>query len=168
MRIFFAGPLTDLKNPPLTKAFYKKLGDSAKAKGFDYFWAYQRGTDPEENPDVPPSRIYQVDTYELEESDIMIAYVGEPSTGTGIEIEYARQHNIPVYYMYEKGKIISRMILGSPAVRGIIIFTDEEDALRQLDNLLAQVHQYAVPPRLIPENSVLVGSASAKPPIMSQ
>lgn len=136
MRIFFGGPLTDLKNPESTKAFYAKLAEVAKSHGFDYYWAWQRGTDPELNPDVPPERVYQIDTYELEKSDLMVAYAGEPSTGTGQEIEYAREHRIPVYLLYPKSAKVTRMLLGSPVVKGEIIYENEADALRQFSVLL--------------------------------
>jgi len=136
MRIFFAGPLTDLKNSEETKAFYTKLAEVATQTGFDYYWAFMRGTDPELNPDVPASRVYQIDTYELETSDLVIAYVGEPSTGTGIEIEYARTRNIPVYLLYEDQKPISRMLLGSPIIKDHIVFSSKEDACEKLKTLL--------------------------------
>lgn len=141
MRIFFGGPLTDLHNREETKEFYKKLSAVAEANGYEYYWAFLRGTDPEENPDVPPARVYQIDTYELERSNLMIAYVGEPSTGTGQEVEYARTHNIPVYLLFEKGKRISRMLLGAPNIKGTIEFADEQDAMRQLDTLLKSLKQ---------------------------
>lgn len=139
MRIFFGGPLTNLTDKDATKQFYKKLADVATSNGCEYYWAFMRGTDPEENPDVPASRVYQIDTYELEKSDVMIAYVGEPSTGTGQEIEYARDRNIPVYLLFEKNKGISRMLLGAPNVKGTIEFSDEADALAQLDALLKKL-----------------------------
>jgi nucleoside 2-deoxyribosyltransferase len=139
MRIFFAGPLTDLKDSDKTKTFYTKLGKVATQAGFDYYWAFMRGTDPELNADVPSSRVYQIDTYELETSDLVIAYVGEPSTGTGIEIEYARTRDIPVYLLYEEGKHISRMLLGSPIVKSSIVYSSEEDACEKLKTLLSSI-----------------------------
>ncbi len=139
MRIFFAGPLTDLKRPDQTKIFYHKLADVAKAHGFDYFWAFLNGTDPIKNPGVSPTEVYAIDTRELEHSDFMVAYMGEPSTGTGIEIEYAHTHHIPVYILYEKGKRISRMLRGCPAVKKEVVFTSEENALTQFDTLLSQL-----------------------------
>ena len=139
MRIFFAGPLTDLANPEKTKVFYKKLAEVATANGFDYYWAFMRGTDPELNPEVLPSRVFQIDTYELEESDMMIAYVGEPSIGTGQEVEFARERKIPLYLLYEADKRISRMLLGSPNVKGTIEFTSEDDAFAKVDALLKKL-----------------------------
>lgn len=136
MRIFFAGPLTDLKHPIETKAFYRRLARVARANGFHYYWAFLKGTDPIKNPEVSPAEVYKVDTYQLNHSDFMVAYMGEPSIGTGIEIEFANSHHIPVYIMYEKGKRISRMLRGCPAVKKELVFTTEKDALTQLDGLL--------------------------------
>lgn len=136
MRIFFAGPLTDLKNPETTKAFYLKLAKIARVNGFDYFWAFLNGTDPIKNPEITSRDVYKRDIAELEKSDIMVAYVGEPSTGTGLEIEHAHHKDIPVYLLYEKGRPVSRMLLGCPAVKKEIIFTDEKDALHAFDSLL--------------------------------
>lgn len=136
MRIFFAGPLTDLKDPEKTKLFYKHLAQTASGCGFDYFWAFMNGTDPVLNPDVSPQDVYERDMNELQKSDLMITYVGEPSTGTGLEIEYAFNHHIPVYILYEKDKRISRMLRGCPAVKKELIFSGEDDALRQFKDLL--------------------------------
>lgn len=139
MNIFFAGPLTDLKKPDATKAFYKKLAGIAQTHGYNYFWAFLNGTDPILNPEVTPHDVYRRDTSQLEKSDLMIAYVGEPSIGTGLEIEYAYNHHIPVYILYEKDKKISRMLRGCPSVKGEIAFTDQADAYKKIDELLAKL-----------------------------
>ncbi|MDP1722198.1 MAG: XRE family transcriptional regulator [Candidatus Gottesmanbacteria bacterium] len=136
MRIFFAGPLTDLKNPEATKVFYLKLAGVATSNKFQWFWAFLNGTDPIKNPEVPANVVYETDLEELAKSDLMVIYLGEPSTGTGQEIEYAKEHNIPAYLLYEKGTRITRMVLGSPNIKGTIEFTSESDALAQLDTLL--------------------------------
>lgn len=140
MRIFFAGALTGLKNPKKTKAFYCRLADAAQKAGFTCFWAFLEGTDPIKNPDVSVSKVYETDTYQLSRSDLMVAYVGELSTGTGIEIEFANNKRIPVYLLYEKGKQISRMVRGCPAIKKEIVFTDEADALAQFGALLGKLH----------------------------
>ncbi len=136
MRIFFAGPLTDLKNPEKTKVFYTQLATVAEEAGFEYFWAFLNGTDPIKNPDVPPSDVYHRDIEELDNSDIMIAYIGEPTTGTGMEIEHAHQTNKPVVILYEQERNISRMLRGCPGIVKEIVFTSQEDACRQLKEFL--------------------------------
>src|SRR5690348_1535403 len=117
MRIFFGGPLTELKDKEKAKAFYRRISEVAVKNGIDGYWAFLNGTDPQLNPDVTPATVYTTDLSELQKSDLMIAYIGEPTTGTGQEIEYAKEHNIPVYLLYEKGKNITRMALGSPNIK---------------------------------------------------
>lgn len=136
MRIFFAGPLTDLKHPDKTKSFYGKLAEIAKANGFEYFWAFQNGTDPNVERIISAKEVYTRDSKELLKSDLMVAYIGEPSLGVGVEVEIAHTHNIPVYVLYEKDRWTSRMLRGCPAVKKELIFTDENDALTQFDTLL--------------------------------
>jgi len=136
MRIFFAGPLTELTHTDETKTFYKQMARVAETNGFTSYWAFLNGTDPLKNPGVPPNTVYTTDLNELGKSDLMIAYIGQPTTGTGQEIEYAREHNIPVYLLFEKYKPVSRMVLGSPNIKGTLEFTSESDALSQLDTLL--------------------------------
>jgi len=137
MRIFFAGPLTNLPNPEQTKAFYVKLAECAKTLGFEYFWAFLSGTDPIKNPDVLPIEVYKRDIMELDKSDLMVAYMGEPSTGTGIEIEHANETGKPIIILYEKTKKVSRMLRGCPAVKKEIAYESEDDAIRQLTAYLA-------------------------------
>lgn len=139
MHIFFAGPLTNLKDPDATKAFYEHMDAVAKKLGHTTFWAYKSGTDPVKNPGVSPEDVYKRDIQALEKSDIMVSYMGEPSTGTGIEIEHAEEKKIPVVLVYEKGTHVSRMTRGNPAVVKEIVYESETDALTQLEAYLATV-----------------------------
>lgn len=139
MKIFFAGPLTDLKNPTETKTLYQKMASVAKSLGFTYFWAFLNGTDPVANPDVLPQDVYTRDIQALDTSDIVVAYLDEPSTGTGIEIEHANKTKKPVVILYSQGKPISRMLRGCPAVKKEIVFSSHEDALTQLHDYLTSL-----------------------------
>jgi len=136
MRIFFGGPLTTMKDIEGTKQFYIRMAEIARNNGVESFWAFLNGTDPIKNPEVPSNTVYTTDLEELEKSDVMIAYVNEPTTGTGQEIQYAQDHGIPVYLMYKKENTISRMVVGSPNIKGSIAYSSEDDALTQLDSLL--------------------------------
>lgn len=139
MRIFFAGPLTNLVDPVTTKNFYTKMSVVAKNTGFDSFWAFKSGTDPVKDPGVDPEYIYYKDLSELEESNLMIAYIGEPSAGTGQELEYAREHNIPIILVYPKSQHVSRMVIGNPAVIDTIAYDSEEGALEKLQDILKKI-----------------------------
>ena len=144
MRIFFGGPLTDLKEKEKTKAFYRRMALVAEENGYEWFWAFLNGTDPVKNPEVPSEVVYETDLAELAKSALMIVYLGEPTTGTGQEIEYAKEHNIPVYLLFEQGKQITRMVLGSPNIKEEIEFTSEDDALSKLDSLLKRLKNQSV------------------------
>ena len=72
MRIFFAGPLTDLRNPDQVKAFYRKLAEVPKKHDIEYFWAFLNGTDPIANPDVPAKEVYHVDKEQLENLHVLL------------------------------------------------------------------------------------------------
>ncbi len=74
-------------------------------------------------------------------SDLLIAYVGQPSIGVGMEIAYADVHNIPIILMYKEGDIISRFPRGVPALKKIIKYKDENDAIEQLANFLQEFKQ---------------------------
>jgi nucleoside 2-deoxyribosyltransferase len=137
MKIFFGGPLTDLKDKEGTKHFYIHMAEVAHKHNVDSFWAFLNGTDPVKNPEVPSGVVYEADLAELDRSDVMIVYIGEPTTGTGQEIEYAREHGIPVYLFYEEGKKITRMLLGSPNVKGELKFSTQDEALEKLDTLIS-------------------------------
>jgi len=138
MKIFFSGALTNLKNPESTKIFYEKLDAVAKTAGCETFWAYKSGTDPVKNPEVTPQEVYERDIKALESSALMISYMTEPSTGTGMEIEHANGIGKPVVILYEKGSHVSRMLRGCPAIKKEIIYTDQTDACNQLTEFLSQ------------------------------
>ncbi len=137
MKIFFSTPLTNLADPERSKQFFNKLDALAKDMGFGTFWAFLSGTDPILNPEVKPREVYRRDIKALDESDLMIAYVGEPSTGVGIEIEHANKTGKSVVILYEEGKRVSRMLRGCPAVKEEIVFTSEEDAISKLRSYLS-------------------------------
>jgi len=139
MKIFFSGPLTNLANPDATKAFYEKLDVASRSLGFDTFWAYKSGTDPVKNPEVTPQEVYDRDIKALDESDLMVSYMGEPSTGTGVEIEHAHMTDKPVVIIYPKGIPVSRMMRGCPAVKKEIVYETEDDAIRKLEAYLSSL-----------------------------
>ena len=141
MRIFFAGPLTNLQNPDKTKAFYDELGMIAQNLGFEFFWAFRNGTDPILNPEVTPQEVFKRDTEELAKSDLMVAYVGEPSVGTGEEIEFAREKNIPVVLMYEQTQPVSRMLRGNPIIKKELVYTTDEEGIRLFTEFLKELSQ---------------------------
>ncbi|MFA5127907.1 MAG: hypothetical protein WC457_02815 [Patescibacteria group bacterium] len=126
------------------KAFYAAVADKCKGvigvRGFVPHEHY----DPVANANFTPQ---QVDCAERRQvckcSSVVIVVALAPSWGGGIEVEMANQNGVPVIILCEKDKLekrlVSRLLRGNPAVREVIAFKNEEDALLQLSNALRKL-----------------------------
>lgn len=136
-RLYVSGALTGIENLIGIKAFYEAIGLLAEEIGFQPYVPHIN-TDPITNPNVTPRQVFEVDKNQVSASDLVIAYVGYPSLGVGMELAYAETNSIPVILLYEKGKGISRFPRGIPTIICEIHFNDYEDALTQIKNVLKQ------------------------------
>ena len=134
-KIYISGALTDIKNVTEIKAFYESIGQICKEIGSQAYVPHLN-TDPIANPDLSPREVFETDKHQVTNSDLVIAYLGYPSFGVGMELAYAEVNAIPVILMYERGKKISRFPRGLPTVIYEIQFDDCEDALTQLKSFL--------------------------------
>ena len=80
-----------------------------------------------------------MDRARVSEADIMIAYVGVPSFGVGLEIEFARQAGTKVILLYAESDTVSRLPRGNPAVVHEIVLSDFNQALGKLDKYLTSL-----------------------------
>ena len=135
--IYVSGALTGIENPERIKAFYETIGSLCEEIGFEAYVPHIN-TDPINNPDISPRQVFETDKSQVTASDLVIAYVGYPSFGVGMELAYAETNSIPIILLYEKGKEISRFPRGIPTVIVEIQFKDYEDALTQLKSVLEQ------------------------------
>lgn len=136
-RVYISGALTGLAEPATTKAFYEAAAAACVEAG-NVAYVPHLATDPVEYPELSARDVYILDRRQVVESDLVIAYVGFPSIGVGMEIEIAHQNGIPVLLLVEEGAPLSRMARGCPAVTGEIHFTGQEDALQQLRDWLSE------------------------------
>ena len=65
---------------------------------------------------MPDTDIYKRDTSWIQECDLVIAEVTNPSLGVGYEIAYAEQLNKPILALYKLGTNLSAMISGNPQI----------------------------------------------------
>lgn len=136
-KIYISGALTGIENPAAIKAFYETIGSLCKEIGLEAYVPHIN-TDPINNPDISPRQVFETDKHQVSTSDLVIAYLGSPSFGVGMELAYAETNSIPIILLYEKGKGISRFPRGIPTVIFEIQFNDYEDALTQLKSVLEQ------------------------------
>jgi nucleoside 2-deoxyribosyltransferase len=135
--VYISGALTGIEQPEEIKAFYEAIGSLCQETGFQAYVPHTN-TDPIKNPDLSPHKVFETDKHQVSTSDLVIAYLGCPSFGVGMELAYAEVNNIPLILLYERGKNISRFPRGIPTVISEIQFSSYEDALARLRSILEQ------------------------------
>lgn len=133
--IYISGALTGIESPEKIKNFYESIGSLCQKLGFQSYVPHLN-TDPIANPDITPQEVYQTDRHQVINADLIIAYLGIPSFGVGMELAFAALENIPVILLYEKGKTISRFPRGISTKIAEIQFTNYDNALEQLAETL--------------------------------
>jgi len=137
LKAYVSGALTGIKNAAVIKAFYEAIGSVCEELGFDAYVPHL-STDPINNPDLSPYQVFETDKHQVSTSDLVIAYLGIPSFGVGMELAYTETNTIPLILLYEQGKNISRFPRGIPTIISEIQFSSYEDALAQLRSILEQ------------------------------
>ncbi|MDO8486335.1 MAG: hypothetical protein Q7S77_01380 [Candidatus Staskawiczbacteria bacterium] len=132
---YICGPLTELSDELAiaTKNFYKKIGDIfQEITGVRAFVPHEH-YDPLKHSNFTPR---QVDTAERDQvcnkTSVMIVVPIAPSWGGGIEVEMANQNNVPIVIICEKDRRISRLLKGNPAVKSIIKYSNQDEAILKL------------------------------------
>ncbi len=141
--VYISGALTDMSEAERAelRAFYDDIGNVCKEYGFEPYSPHVYG-DPKNVAHLNPTEIDRIDRLAVTQSYLVVAYVGVPSLGVGIEVELAHHSDKPVVLLYENEKFaqrrISRIVRGNPAVIREIAFSDYADACKQLRAFLAE------------------------------
>jgi hypothetical protein len=133
--VYISGELTRCENPDEQKKFYVDIAVVCKELGYSVYLPHEN-TDPIKHPDVTPQEVYRKDYEIVSNAKYIIAYVGKPSLGVGIEIEIAKNSNVFIILIFHKDDKISRMARGNPGVKRIIQYESKEDALNQIRDAL--------------------------------
>jgi nucleoside 2-deoxyribosyltransferase len=86
---------------------------------------------------LQPAEIFERDIRMLNECDVVIAEVSNPSLGVGYEICYALERQIPTLGLFQPGIFVSRMILGntSPYLT-LSEYNNEKALVEQMETFL--------------------------------
>ena len=128
MRVYISGPLTITRPDTDVRSIYVRLGDFFTSRGHDAYVPHLFG-DPVAERTLTPKEVWDTDSREVEKADVILAYVGMPSLGTGAELEIARMAGKRVILWKFTGEVVSRMALGNPAVTDIL----EVDSVNTLE-----------------------------------
>lgn len=146
--VYVAGPLTDMSEARrvVLRKFYEDIGRVCERNGLKAYVPHL-ASDPVQAAHLTPMEVDVLDRGKVMGAVLVIAYVGEPSTGVGIEVEIANQAGIPVWLLYEQEKFnqrrVSRLVRGNPAAVNCpqIAFADFEVALAAVNAHLITAHQ---------------------------
>jgi hypothetical protein len=130
-KIYIAGALTHVGSKP--REIYGKIGKICREFSREVFNPHVDGMCPVKNPEVTPDEVWKNEEGHVASSDIIIAYVGAPSLGTGGEIEIARMNNRKIILWWFEGEKVSRFVLGNPGVKFKIEVKNEEDLYKQIN-----------------------------------
>jgi hypothetical protein len=124
-KIYIAGALTHAGNKQ--KEIYGEIADLCREFCSDVYVPHLGGTDPVKNPEITAFDVWQKNFKIVSESDLVIAYAGEPSLGVGAELEIARNAGNKIILWWFKGEKVSRMARGNPAVIKMIEAENKEN-----------------------------------------
>jgi hypothetical protein len=139
---YVSGAQTSLEDGARTRLFYELLAEVVGAAGLRAYLPH-RVTDPASSAHLDPRAVYDIDRAHVTGSRVVVAYAGIPSFGVGIEVELAREHDIPVILVVERDRTVSRLLLGNPAVIEVVRFADLDGLRRGLVTALERVRDLA-------------------------
>jgi hypothetical protein len=146
---YVCGPLTELpaEIQESVKRFYSRIGDVCLAETKKRAFVPHEHYDPVKHPYFSPIDVDKAERNQVrEKTSILIVVAIAPSWGGGIEVEIANESDVPVLILCEMGKKISRLLLGNPAVGGIIWYRTQEDALIKLGDYLSREYRAQLMP----------------------
>jgi 2'-deoxynucleoside 5'-phosphate N-hydrolase len=111
MNIYFSCSITGGRND---QAAYQAIVVALESQGHQVPTAHLSRTDVmAAEAVISADEVFQRDVNWVKECDALIAEVSTPSHGVGYEIALAVQYQKPVLCCYQKGKKVSKMILGN-------------------------------------------------------
>ena len=96
-------------------------------------------TDPVQHTDVSAEEVFSRDREVVLGSDLVIHIADFSSTGAGEELEFAQNALIPIVLLSRGDSVVSRMVLGIPAMKLVIDYDTLEELQAELNRRLTEV-----------------------------
>jgi len=138
-KVYIAGALTH--EDEKVRQAYEKVAQLFESLGVETYVPHLSGVDPARNPEVLPYDVWKKNIYKVAPSNLLVAYVGKPSLGTGAELEIARITETDIILWWFTGEKVSRMARGNPAVVEQIEAEDENDLLNKLKTVILSKYE---------------------------
>lgn len=128
MKIYISGALTNM--PAAVTLFYDDIAKVCRRHGHEPYLPHLHT--PPTNPCLP-EEVFMRDKNLVITSDMVIAFLGQPSFGVGMELAYAELAQIPIIAIYSAKQTISKLVLGLPNLKRMIAFEKWEDGITGLE-----------------------------------
>lgn len=137
---YMSGALTGLtkEQEKYAKQLYEVVESCCREVGLECYLPHKQ-SDP--SKPFAHTKIWTMDFEKVMNSIGVIAYVGIPSIGVGIEIEMAWEAHHDVIIACEEKNVekLSRLVLGHDVVKGQVIFSDLDELPRKLKPELEKI-----------------------------
>lgn len=145
-RAYISGPLQAANDLPAARRFYEWLAQACIRAGISPYLPHQR-TDPALHPDSSPVSVFRRDHIAIEESDLLIAHIGHPSSGVGAELGLAFSARLPIIAVHREEERPSRFVLGMLEdcdIAIVISFSSKERLTAALEDTLSRFAEFPV------------------------
>jgi 2'-deoxynucleoside 5'-phosphate N-hydrolase len=159
LRVYISGALMGASDLNRVRNLYQRFAEACEAVQWEPYLPHTR-TDPERDGGATPSEVIDADLRELNRSDVVIAYLGEPSLGVGAEVVLAMQSGKAILAVYESSRRVSRFVGGLleryPQAR-VLSFESVDEAASWIGNQLGTLrYQLQGAPHILAENTTLM------------
>jgi transcriptional regulator with XRE-family HTH domain len=138
LRAYVSGALTGAERAD-AHDLYEAAAEVLRAHGLTAYVPHM-ATDPVMHPTIAADAVYQRDRSEVVTADLVVAFVGRPSFGVGMELELAAAALVPILLVIPEGFRVSRMVTGGAArVYGPVSFSDTATLRTALERALPDI-----------------------------
>lgn len=134
-KAFISGALSGVHGKVMLETFYERIAALCEKENITAFVPHLQASSTPEHP-YSPDEIYKINMDAIEAADLLIAYVGQPAIGVGMEIQKACAHNKDIIIISEKDVPLSILLSGCREIIIKILFDDFDNALSQLQTAL--------------------------------
>ena len=99
----------------------------------------RKSTDPVKHADVPSGEVFEKDRQRVLNSDLVIHIADYASTGAGEELDFALAALIPIVLISRGDSVVSRMVLGIPALKLHVTYNTLEELKVELRQRLSEI-----------------------------
>lgn len=111
MTVYISGALMSAKNLETNRKIYFELAEICKDLNFAPYLPHLN-CDPINNNQMSSEAVFKKDLKHLESSDIILAYLDDPSLGVGAEIALAHFYKKIIIGLHHKNIRVSRFVMG--------------------------------------------------------